>query len=76
MKRVEVNGAVRPLYGSLGVRGLIMLTVREIMFPYGESDMHQGNEDFDKTATSLFAAKIGTFNIQQPHSTRSILAFI
>jgi len=22
MKRLEVNGAVRPLYGSLGVRGL------------------------------------------------------
>jgi len=27
MQRLDVSGAVRPLYGSLGVKGLIMSTV-------------------------------------------------
>ena len=27
MKRLEVSGAVRPLYGSLGVKGLIRVIV-------------------------------------------------
>jgi hypothetical protein len=28
MQRLEVSGAVRPLYGSLGVKGLILLDYR------------------------------------------------
>ena len=29
MQRLEVSGAVRPLYGSLGVKGLIMSDFNE-----------------------------------------------
>jgi hypothetical protein len=29
MQRLEVSGAVRPLYGSLGVKGLTERTVRK-----------------------------------------------
>jgi hypothetical protein len=55
---------------------LIILTVREIIIQHGESGRYQGSVDFDKTATSFDAAKSGVFNIQQPNSTESILAFI
>ena len=50
--------------------------MREIMFQHGESDRHQGSEDFDKTATYFCAAKIAVFNIQKPRSTKRNLAFI
>ena len=29
MKRLQVSGAVRPLYGSLGIKGLTEITVRK-----------------------------------------------
>jgi len=28
MQRLEISGAVRPIYGSLGVKGLILMTVQ------------------------------------------------
>jgi len=37
---------------------LFILTVHEINFQLGESDRHHSTEDFDKTATSFYAAKI------------------
>jgi len=30
MQRLEVSGAVGPLYGSLGVKGLIILTFEDV----------------------------------------------
>jgi len=32
MQRLEVSGAVRPLYGSLGVKGLLNLSAPELFF--------------------------------------------
>jgi len=38
MQRLEVSGAVRPLYGSLGVKGLIDLHIK---YPIFLSDFNQ-----------------------------------
>ena len=33
MQRLEVSGAVRPIYGSLGVKWLISFTMSSLFFP-------------------------------------------
>jgi len=44
MQRLEVSGAVRPLYGSLGVRGLITShTVRGLLELWITAQLLQGN---------------------------------
>ena len=36
MQRLEVSGAVRPLYGSLGVKGLMSQIMRKVIKIWGE----------------------------------------
>jgi len=38
MQRLEVSGAVRPLYGSLDVKGLIVDTCYRILYPVTRFD--------------------------------------
>ena len=38
MQRLEVSGAVRPIYGSLGVKQLIEITTRERTLPRQEQN--------------------------------------
>jgi len=40
MQRLEVSGAVRPIYGSLGIKRLIRCLSKQIRFPISHTTMH------------------------------------
>ena len=55
MQRLEVSGAVRPLYGSLGVKGLIV--------------KHESRLDVRKTQCSGFSIFFITINFDKTATT-------
>ena len=50
MQRLEVSGAVRPMYGSLGVKGLIIINTCYVIFVVDITSFINPNHEEEATA--------------------------